>query len=198
MSQHCRFDASRSLTALEQDSSINAVIEMSHTGPEQQWLTIRQRVTASTSDLEGMTHTQLKAWATANEMEHKTAFTRFKKALVANGINYDRLSEERSLRHMRQTRQSRLARPSLRNRPLLIMGEISAEGGMARLQSQRDSRPLCDQAHPKGRRGMALQPQRSPARQGRRRTCSRSRGPRHQIRRRPHRRTYRWRQKSGR
>jgi len=48
-------------------------------------------VTASIAELKGMTHTQLKAWATANEMEHKTAFTRFKQALAANGINYDRL-----------------------------------------------------------------------------------------------------------
>ena len=31
MSQHCHFDASRSLTALEQDSTIIAVIEMSQT-----------------------------------------------------------------------------------------------------------------------------------------------------------------------
>ena len=31
MSQHFRFDASRSLTALEQDSTIFAVIEMSQT-----------------------------------------------------------------------------------------------------------------------------------------------------------------------
>jgi transposase len=31
MSQHFRFDASRSLTALEQDSTIVAVIEMSQT-----------------------------------------------------------------------------------------------------------------------------------------------------------------------
>jgi hypothetical protein len=31
MSQHFRFDASRSLTALEQDSTIIAVIEMSQT-----------------------------------------------------------------------------------------------------------------------------------------------------------------------
>jgi hypothetical protein len=31
MSQHSRFDASRSLTALEQDSTIVAVIEMSQT-----------------------------------------------------------------------------------------------------------------------------------------------------------------------
>ena len=31
MSQHSRFDASRSLTALEQDSTIIAVIEMSQT-----------------------------------------------------------------------------------------------------------------------------------------------------------------------
>jgi hypothetical protein len=54
-------------------------------------LTIRERVTASIFELKGMTHTQLKAWATANEMEHKTAFARFKKALAANGINYDRL-----------------------------------------------------------------------------------------------------------
>jgi hypothetical protein len=54
-------------------------------------LTIRERVTASISELKEMTHAQLKAWATANEMEHKTAFTRFKKALAANGINYDRL-----------------------------------------------------------------------------------------------------------
>ena len=54
-------------------------------------LTIRQRVTASISELKGMTHTQLKAWATANAMEHNAAFTRFKRALAANGINYDRL-----------------------------------------------------------------------------------------------------------
>jgi len=33
----------------------------------------------------------LKAWATANEMEHNAAFTRFKNALAANSINYDRL-----------------------------------------------------------------------------------------------------------
>jgi len=31
MSQHCHFDASRSLTALEQDNTIIAVIEMSQT-----------------------------------------------------------------------------------------------------------------------------------------------------------------------
>jgi transposase len=31
MSQHCHFDASRSLTALKQDSTIIAVIEMSQT-----------------------------------------------------------------------------------------------------------------------------------------------------------------------
>jgi len=30
-------------------------------------------------------------WATANEIEHNAAFTRFKKALAINGINYDRL-----------------------------------------------------------------------------------------------------------
>ena len=34
MSQHCHFDASRSLTALEQDSTIIAVIEMS----QSKWL----------------------------------------------------------------------------------------------------------------------------------------------------------------
>jgi transposase len=34
MSQHCRFDASKSLTALEQDSTIIAVIEMS----QSKWL----------------------------------------------------------------------------------------------------------------------------------------------------------------
>jgi hypothetical protein len=174
----------------------------------------RERVTASISELKGMTHTQLKA--TANEMEHKTAFTRFKKALTANGINYDRLialaSADKTARLEAnatasltgQAWQSGLARPFLRKRPRLQLGAIigrnrrSQEGGMARLQSQRDSRPLCDQARPQGRRGMAVLLQRSQARQGRRRTCSRSRGPRHQIRHRPHRRTYRWRQKSGR
>jgi hypothetical protein len=36
-------------------------------------LTIRQRVTASISELKAMTYTQLKASATANEMEHNAA-----------------------------------------------------------------------------------------------------------------------------
>ena len=193
-------------------------------------LTIRERVTASISELKGMTHTQLKAWATANEMEHNAAFTRFKQALAANGINYDRLiavaSADKTARLEAnatasltlycdaKAKNDRFAICDKRGNPVWhgrffatdhnyngeqSSGEIAAAKKAVWLASKvKETLGLSAMARPQGRCGMALLRQRRPARQGRRRTGSRARGPRHQIRRRPHRRTDRWRQKSGR
>ena len=171
---------------------------------------------------------------TANEMEHNAAFTRFKQALAANGINYDRLiavasagktarleanaAASLTLYCDANAKNDRFAICDKRGNPVWhgrffatdhdyngeqssseiaaakkavwLASKVKETVGLSaiRLALKVDAEWLC----------YANAVRQGKARQGRRRTCALARGPRHQIRRRPHRRTNRWRQKSGR
>ncbi|MCG3206304.1 MAG: hypothetical protein KCHDKBKB_03038 [Elusimicrobia bacterium] len=54
-------------------------------------LTIKDKVTAAINELRGMNHGQLFQWSRENGLDSRAGFSAFKKALLANGIDYDAL-----------------------------------------------------------------------------------------------------------
>ena len=61
-------------------------------------MTIQDTVNSNVDKLQSMTLSDLYSWAKKNNYDNKLAFSRFKKALNENGINYDAMKREKDLR----------------------------------------------------------------------------------------------------
>ena len=62
-------------------------------------VTAKQRVNGSRTMLQAMNAKELLAWAKANEMDSRSGFSAFKKALAEIGVDYDALRDEAKAAH---------------------------------------------------------------------------------------------------
>lgn len=100
-------------------------------------VTIQQKVDMASSDLKNMTVTQLREWALSNNMDNRSAFPKFKIALLKIGIDYNKIRSDnivkQSEKHQKDLESVKVEKQPIEHIAEMIGGKVWQKGGKNRI-----------------------------------------------------------------